>query len=372
VKKIEIVAYEDAPTLTSLLEKSLEFAKKWLAERGIKLKYDVIEKDFILDNSQGLWAKKVVPYDLTIGNPPYFKIGKGDPRAVSSARYVYGQPNIYALFMGVAAELLRDEGLMVFITPRSYAAGPYFKLFREKFFKMMCPERVHLFGSRTNAFKKDEVLQENIILKAKKSGKASMVKISASDGIEDLHKPISHDLLNSRVLHSTEKDLIFRLPVSDFDIEIIDIVEKWQGSLHKYSLEISTGPVVPFRAEELIFAEKQGNIASAPLIWMQNVQTMKVEWPMFGIRNGKPKPQYIKANKEAIRRKLLIEDQNAVLLRRFSAKEEHRRLVAAPLFKGQLDAGLIGLENHLNYIYQPIGKLSQTRTLGLSASLCNG
>lgn len=367
VKKIEIEAYEDLPALARSLKDSLEFAKNWLEDCSIELEYKIIEKDFILDTGQGLCGK--IPYDLAIANPPYFKIGKSDPRAEAVERFVYGQPNIYALFMGVAAELLCDKGLMVFITPRSYATGPYFKRFRERFFRMMQPERVHLFGSRKDAFKKDEVLQENIILKARKFGNALMVKISASKGIADLNRFVSHNLPVSQVLHFRDEDVAFRLPVSDFDIEVIDIVEQWDGNLHKYGLEISTGPVVPFRAKELIFSEKEGSIAYAPLIWMQNVQTMKVEWPLFRTRNGKEKPQFIKANKEAIRRKLLIPDQNVVLLRRFSAKEEHRRLTAAPLFKNQLNSQLIGLENHLNYIYMPNGTLSQTKALGLSVLL---
>jgi adenine-specific DNA-methyltransferase len=270
--------------------------------------------------------------------------------------------------MGVAAELLRKDGIMVFITPRSYAAGPYFKRFRKKYFDMMRPERVHLFGSRKDAFRKDEVLQENIILKARKEGVTSTIKISSSQGINDLNQSVSHAHPVSRILHSAGNDLIFRLPASDFDTAVIDTVEQWDGCLHKYGMKISTGPVVPFRAKTLILSEKHAGVASVPLIWMQNIKTMKVEWPVCG-KNGKPKPQYIKANEESIRRKLLVEDQNVVLLRRFSAKEEHRRLVAAPLFKRQLDTELIGLENHVNYIYRPTGTLSQTEALGISALL---
>ena len=32
--------------------------------------------------------------------------------------YVYGQPNLYGLFMAKAVELLRDNGQYIFITPR--------------------------------------------------------------------------------------------------------------------------------------------------------------------------------------------------------------------------------------------------------------
>src|SRR5277367_3586652 len=78
---------------------------------------------------------------------------------------VHGQPNIYALFMAVTASLLRNGGEFLFITPRSFASGPYFRLFREKFFAAVRPVGVHVFGSRREAFGRDEVLQESIILK---------------------------------------------------------------------------------------------------------------------------------------------------------------------------------------------------------------
>jgi adenine-specific DNA-methyltransferase len=96
---------------------------------------------------------------------------------------------------------------------------------------------------------------------------------------------------------------------------------------------------------------------------------MKVEWPCFSMKNGRQKPQFIKANKESFRRRLILEDQNLVLLRRFSAKEQKRRLTAAPLIKGDLGSDLIGLENHVNYIYRPKGKLSKKLALGLSTFL---
>lgn len=369
VKTLEIDAYEIDPLLADLARESLQIAKKWLAQQQVELSFRIIEEDFIQSYRHDLWAKEIVPYDLTIGNPPYFKIGKNDPRAIAASRFVYGQPNIYALFMGVAAELLRDKGLMVMITPRSYASGPYFRLFRQRFFDMVSPERVHLFESRKDAFRKDEVLQENIILKARKAGKSAIINISVSKGIDDLSNPIDHSLSTSQVLYPAGKGRVLRLPVSDLDIEVIDMVEQWKGSLHKYGFEISTGPVVPFRAEDLISGARHGSEGFVPLIWMQNVHPMRVEWPCFSMKNGREKPQFIKANKEALRRHLILEDQNFVLLRRFSAKEQQRRLTAAPLIKGTIGSDLIGLENHVNYIYKPKGELSKKLALGLSAFL---
>jgi adenine-specific DNA-methyltransferase len=369
VKDIEIVAYEDHPPLTTILKESYEHAKKWLKNHGINLTYKTIEQDFILCTAQNLFTKRPEPFDIAIGNPPYFKINKNDPRARETTKYIYGQPNIYALFMGVAAELLKKNGLMVYITPRSFAAGPYFKLFRKNYFEMMNLERVHIFESRTDAFKSQEVLQENIILKARKTKKTDNLTISVSNGLRDLRHSKKFRLPLSFVMHKTNIDTVIRLPSCKEDMKIIELVETWKGNLHKYGWEISTGPVVPFRATHLIHNEKESQVKSVPLLWMQNVQLMNVVWPRFDINNGKNKPQFIIENEESTKRRLLVNDQNTILLRRFSAKEDKRRLIAAPLFESALGSNLIGIENHINYVYSKYGHINKFQTLGLCALL---
>jgi adenine-specific DNA-methyltransferase len=90
---------------------------------------------------------------------------------------------------------------------------------------------------------------------------------------------------------------------------------------------------------------------------------MNIEWPA-----ATSKRQHIvsSADSEA----LLIPNRTCVVMRRFSSKEEHRRLVAAPLIGGALPGEMIGLENHLNYIYRPRGAMSADAARGV-ASLLN-
>ncbi len=102
-------------------------------------------------------------YDLIISNPPYFKISKSDERAIIAKSIVHGQPNIYSIFLMTSAKLLTKNGEMIYIIPRSFASGPYFRLFREQFFKEILLKNIHIFNSRRKAFKRDKVLQENII-----------------------------------------------------------------------------------------------------------------------------------------------------------------------------------------------------------------
>jgi adenine-specific DNA-methyltransferase len=58
-----------------------------------------------------------------------------------------------------------------------------------------------------------------------------------------------------------------------------------------------------------------------------------------------------------------------VLLRRFSTKDDQRRLIAAPLLKEDLQFEWIGIENHLNYIFRPGYPLSADEAFGLAGIL---
>ena len=72
---------------------------------------------------------------------------------------------------------------MVAICPRSFCNGPYFKPFREQFLDLMSLRRLHVFESRSAAFQRDKVLQENIIVHAVRSPeKPQSVIISTSSG----------------------------------------------------------------------------------------------------------------------------------------------------------------------------------------------
>jgi len=375
--EITLDAYETDITLAGYLEQSLAYAKEWLLRKGINLNFKIYTDDFVLNNAEILSdSLSLFPrpslhggeFDLVIANPPYFKLPKSDPRAQAASAIVWGQPNIYAIFMAISAQMLREDGEMVVISPRSYAAGNYFQLFRERFFARMRPEAIHLFDSRREAFSRDEVLQENMILRAQRmsnwvnNGKTE-VEISRSSGIQDLSQLSKRLVPLAEVLDVNSADKVLRIPLAREDDEIARIIHSWPGSLRNYGLEISTGPVVPFRAVPLICQQGSVPQTHAPLLWMQNVTAMRVDWSV----TARNKSQYIVATVES--RPLLVKNQNYVLLRRFSAKEAARRLVAAPFLANIINAPFVGLENHLNYVHRPGGSLSAEEACGLAALL---
>lgn len=372
-RDIELVAYETDRSLLPPLRAVLRHLADWCLERhGIRLSARVEGADFILAHAEALRPPGEAPpcrgegdaFDLVILNPPYFKIGKTDPRAAAAAKVANGQPNIYALFMAAGAALLREGGGFVSITPRSFASGSYFRRFRDAFFSMIRPLHVHAFESRRDAFRRDDVLQENVVLAGTRKDNRRRpapdlpLAVSSSGGVRDIAAARRHDVpLASAMPAPTDGPL--RLPLSKEALETLDLVDSWPGTLQAYGLNISTGPVVAFRAAGLISRTGRVPDTHAPLLWMQHVRAMEVSWPLKG-----RKPEYIR---RGTGRHLLPADRNYVLLRRFSAKEEKRRLTAAPCLAGGRPGREIGIENHLNYIHRPGGTLSPDEAWGLAA-----
>jgi len=372
--KIELVAYEVDPKLADILRDVLRELQFWCHDMSAEMTFTVICRDFILEHADALQNMgglfPALPaadrFDIVISNPPYFKLNKADPRAQAAASVVHGQPNIYGLFMAVSAALLHQGGQLIFITPRSFASGPYFRAFRELFFAHVKPQLIHIFGSRKDAFSRDAVLQENVILKGVREDHWSAIKalrmitISTSQGTSDLATPSRRAVRLDAALDMTSRDKILRLSSSVSEDELVRLVDSWPGNLGAYGLQISTGPVVPFRATMLI--DKSGNVPEThlPLLWMNHVRSMVVTWPLRS-----HKKEYIKNLDEAY--PILVPNKNYVLLRRFSAKEEERRLVAGPYLAAAHQVAMLGLENHLNYVYRPGGNLTVDETYGLAA-----
>jgi adenine-specific DNA-methyltransferase len=366
--EIELVTYEMDEKLIPLAQRSLSYLKSWAELQNIRFTFTLLVSDFILSNSDMLenQNRPRESFDFIISNPPYFKIAKSDYRAKAASFIVHGQPNIYSIFLYTAATLLNQEGQLVFIIPRSFASGLYFRLFREKFFSLVRLDMVHLFHSRKEMFQKDEVLQENVIIFAHRTQQnrtRHKVILSFSQGANDLSKRETKDFYLDELLDLNSYQKILHLPVSDKETRIVHLFKSWQGSLNVYNIQISTGPVVAFRAKRFISAQSKAGLSFAPLFWLHHTSQMKLTWPL----NKNSKGEYIQVCNQSL--SLLIPNKNYLFLRRFSSKDDNSRLVATPYFADMVEADLIGVENHLNYIYRPNGHLDRNEIIGLSALL---
>ena len=381
IASIELVAFETDTDILPFSEASLNYLRDWLQEKGVRLIYFLCKNDFILHNSHLLASEgqNRETYDLIVSNPPYFKLSKDDNRFKATNTLIPGQTNIYTIFMMISAKLLGTHGKLVFITPRSFCSGSYFRVFREKFFGLVDIQRIHLFESRTDAFKKDKVLQETLIITgvSKPTTNANQFSlhlfpiqhnliISSSEGIADIGTRNWMQYPWSELVDMQSEQKIIYLPSKTEDDVVIAKFRTWSETFESLGIGVSTGKVVDFRNEEL--AVVVGETNSVPFIHLHNVHSMQFTWPTVLTPKGKTKPQYFIKSQSS--EKILVDNKNYVLLRRFSSKDDQKKLIAAPFLKSSLPkTKSLAIENHLNYIYKINGEFSKNETLGVAAIL---
>ncbi|QYJ21051.1 Eco57I restriction-modification methylase domain-containing protein [Achromobacter sp. ES-001] len=354
--RIELLLYELEsrliPGLQSLCEQILAVCE----QNGVAFDYVIRNEDFLL--SDFALRADPLPGLMTIANPPFLKLNKTtDPRAALHAYAVYGQPNIYALFMAATARLTPPDGGWCFITPRSWMAGAYFKAARRTMLRHLTINRLHAFESRTEGFEEDAVLQETVI--AWGVGRTQVevganIQVTRSQGANDLAASGMQAIPIERVVGSDEHAM-FSLPTAS-----ADPFEGWTATLKTYGLTVSTGPVVAFRAKQQI--REFGGENTVPLLWLQHVRQQHIQWPV------QKKREHIVASAESAW--MLVPNAPMVVMRRFSPKEDERRVTCAA-YLGQLPGAAIGLENHLNYIYRKGGTMTQAEARGISAFLAS-
>ena len=351
--------WEADPALKSILKETMEFCKRALHSKGHRLDYVIRIEDFIIANSQrSLFDTGPTPaFTFAILNPPYYKLRKDSPYAKAMTHVVHGQPNIYSLFMAVAADLLVKGGQFVAITPRSYFNGPYFKRFRKWFFDRMTVRKIHLFDSRNDAFRDDAVLQENVILLAERESTRNEVVLTSSEG-RDLGALRQCAIPYQSVIADSAGDHVVRVTTNQVDHDLIEALDRLPDRLRSLDFEISTGPVVTFRATEFLRDIRSRD--TAPLLWMHNVRPFLTQFPE---KNGKS--PHIAVNADS--KRLLVPAKRYVLLKRFTAKEEKRRLVAGIVEPDDSYSDWVGLENHLNYVYRKRADLTKPEAWGLAA-----
>src|SRR5262249_9185864 len=123
--------------------------------------------------------------------------------------------------------------------------------------------------------------------------------------------------------------------------------------------------VVDFRAKDFLIANHTAcrpNAKTAPLIYPMHFDSGAITWP----RDGK-KPNHLVVSAET--KELLVPPGVYVLVKRFSAKEEKRRVSAALCTPDTLPKTGYAFENHLNYYHDNGHGLPVLIAKGLAAYL---
>jgi adenine-specific DNA-methyltransferase len=268
--------------------------------------------------------------------------------------------NLYAAFIAISARLLKPEGQLVAIIPRSFANGPYFRSFRSDFLRMMSLRRIHVYEARDSAFGDDEVLQENVILQAVRTDQRRRVLVTTSDGVDD-HLLGVRDVPYDQVVRPGDPDQFVHLATDEIDVAVASRIRSLRGRLSTIGCSVSTGRVVDFRTRENLRQDRADG--AAPLIYPAHLRDGRIEWPSTRGR----KPNSLDVNEGTA--PLLFPNGCYVLTKRFSSKEESRRVVAFVSTPDQVPGPVVAFENHLNVFHDHNQGLPRNLARGLATYL---
>jgi adenine-specific DNA-methyltransferase len=363
-RTIHATAYEIDPELARYLSDTLQQCRKTCETAGVGFEYELVEKDFI-ENGVTLLRNEMFStvrrFNCAILNPPYKKINSDSETRAALREIGVETSNLYTGFLSVVLRLLDDAGELVAITPRSFCNGMYFKPFRKILLDTLSLRRIHVFDSRQIAFKGDSVLQENVIfhgVKGERGRKA--VTVSSSAGPEDDYVT-TREVPNEQLVKPADLEFYIHIVPDELGASVADRLGSLQCTLKDLQVEVSTGRVVDFRATD--FLREHPTTKTVPLIYPRNFENGFIRWP----KPGGNKPHAL-AVLDGVQ-DLLVPKGVYVLVKRFSSKEEKRRVVAAVYDPERIDAGHVGFENHTNYYHRDGAGLPLTLAKGLAAFL---
>ncbi len=352
-------AFEIDRTLHSCLLQTLE-------KHGDRphLTINVRSDDFVhaaVDSLSGnLFSEPLANYSHVILNPPYKKISSQSEHRLALRSVGIETVNLYAAFVGLAVAQATRGGQIVAIIPRSFCNGPYYRPFRDFILDRSALRYMHLFESRSTAFKDDEVLQENVIIRLERGGEQGPVTISTSR--DDTFADLSiHTHPYERIVYPGDTERFIHVPTSA-DQCAIELSPAICHTLGQLGITVSTGPVVDFRLREHL--RDMPEPGTVPLLYPGHFSANALAWPVAGMK----KPNAIQHNDQT--GKWLYPNGFYCVVRRFSSKEEKRRIVASVVEPGTFrDYQVLGFENHLNLFHENKRGLPETLARGLAVFL---
>jgi tRNA1(Val) A37 N6-methylase TrmN6 len=349
-ESVEATAYEIDEKLRGHLERHLS--------RYSRVTPCVIAGDYIeLATADDLFTvRPPTGYTHAILNPPYKKINSDSAHRLALRRVGIETVNLYSAFVALALSEAALGGQIVAIIPRSFCNGPYYRPFREFILNRAAIRHMHLFESRSKAFKDDEVLQENIIIRLECGGQQGGVTVSTStdDSFADL---TTHEHPFDRIVFPDDPERFIHVPTSP-EKSAIELFPAVRHSLADIGVKVSTGPVVDFRLHAHL--RDMPEPGAVPLIYPGHLSMAGTVWPVPGLK----KPNAIMRNGET--EKWLYPNGFYCAVRRFSSKEEKRRVMASvvdPALFG--DHSVLGFENHMNLFHEDKHGLPEALARGL-------
>ena len=351
------------------LDRTFEHCRAVCAKAGVAFRSEHHRGNFVLDaavwaDDQDLLEPERRPgFHVAIMNPPYRKLGSDSAERSRLSAAGVETSNLYSAFVWLALKLLAGGGELVAITPRSFMNGSYFRPFRQALSRELAFRRIHVYDARDTAFAEDGVLQENVIFHGVRGAGPSPVRITTSPGPADdglLERTVEPDELI--LPHDPER--VLHVVPDEADAKIAANMRSLPHTLAELGVFVSTGRVVGFRAKERLRAD--AGPGDAPLILPGHCARGFVAWPRAS--GTKPNALAVTGPDDD----LLLPAGWYVLVNRFSAKEDRRRVVAALYDPARIGADSVAFDNKLNVLHRGARPRLDRRNAGLSEYLAKG
>ena len=348
------------------LDRTFEHCRAVCAKAGVAFRGEHRRGNFVLDaavraDDQDLLEPERHPrFHVAIMNPPYRKLRSDSAERSRLSAAGIETSNLYSAFVWLALELLAGGGELVAITPRSFMNGSYFRPFRQALSRELALRRIHVYDARDAAFADDGVLQENAIFHGIRGAGPEAIRITTSLGPADdglLERTVEPDELI--LPHDPER--VLHVVPDETDARIAANMRRLPHTLAGLGVSVSTGRVVGFRAKERLRAA--AGPGDAPLILPGHCAPGFVAWPRAS--GTKPNALAVTGPDDD----LLLPAGWYVLVNRFSAKEDRRRVVAALYDPARIDADHVAFDNKLNVLHRRNAGLPEHLAKGLAVFL---
>ncbi len=351
-RRLQTIKFVDAWELDPLMQTHLE-----LNLRALAIEHSLYREDFITSAVQRIALGKGNRYTHAILNPPYKKLNSDSIHRALLRKVGIETVNLYSAFVALTLLLMRQNGQVVAIIPRSFCNGPYYRPFRYLLFKTCSIDRIHVFESRTQAFKDDDVLQENVIIKLCRGKQQGNVIVSCSHD-HQLNDYREHSVSFSEIVKPTDSELFIHIPTEHEPTNDEDDFS--QCSLFDIGLEVCTGPAVDFRLK--LFWLNDLIAGAVPILYPHHFSGGGLQYP-----KSHRKPNALLDTPEV--QHWLMPNECYALVKRFSSKEERRRVVAYVYDPDQIACQQVAFENHWNVFHSAKRGIDRAVAKGLACFL---
>lgn len=312
-----------------------------------KLSIRYFNRDFLKSNDNN-------KYDYIIMNPPYKKINVKDVPE-DFKEFLYGQPNLYHLFIIKALSMLMIDGTLCILSPKNYLSGRYTEKLRQYIISDFSITKIHTFSDRTTIFG-NNITQEVCIVHIRKSKEENLI-ISYNNEPKFVVKS------NEIILKNNTK--IILTPRNKDDYMLIKKFEKFPiNEIGKYIL-MKVGKVVQFRVKGKEFNLKEKEYfhykKGIPLIVYRHINGNCIDYKTLP---SKHKNNAVTLLDDKSNTSFLIRNSNYVMIRK-NIDKKYDKLIHSIGYFEELKTKSIAIDNGIAYLTNKDDSLTETEVLGL-------